>query len=289
MKPMLKLTLTPSEIPAGTPAELTVQLSNETGGRCHHIGLRLKLPAAMFVVKGGREIKFAQLEAGETAEHKVIVKARKPGLQTVKVLGFAYRGPDGRIHRTREMQFPITCKAGRTVGDGFSFNVHFTGARLQAGEWGFITGRLENGAGRLLESLRVRVTGPLQAEDYSLPALAGGQSTAFRLPVQPQQPGQHPAELQVLSPSGAGLFTRNFFLEVAPAPQEQTGPGGMRIDGSEVHIHYGDTTRVEFGGDAVVVGSTIGTAGAGDRSTESCRHDNPENEGFCVDCGAPLG
>jgi hypothetical protein len=290
---MIELTLSPQRICQGAASQIDLEIANPGPGLVTHILLDIDLPVSLLLIQGAHQVEIPRLEAGQRYRHGLVVRGKSPGICKLRIEGFSFRAPDGRICNLDLDGLFLEVYAGvKDVQASTFLQVSLTTSPLRVEEWGSLKCRFENLGDQNLSNMRLWLDGPVTCEAAPMETLPSRGSVTYFLPVRPLEAGERvPATLRVLSQSGANIFSSRVFMKVggklAAVSKE---PSPVIIQGSKVDITYGDRSSVEVGGDAVMI-NPRGSIAKDSQSPPRCptcgKPVNAEAK-FCEKCGTKI-
>lgn len=190
---MIDVTLEATKFFVDQPNNLTICLTNTGSETLTNVLFSIRLPGAIRVQSGSKQVSIPQLTSKEKFRHTIRIVPKSVGSCTVKIVNFSYRDSFGRTQRLRERSSQIAIREALPTPPKGKIEVKLDTSELPLEEWGQLNGQVLNVGQIALQSIKVRVTGRVECDKtvISLGSLLTGETTRFSLKVRPLESGTH--------------------------------------------------------------------------------------------------
>jgi hypothetical protein len=234
---MIEVVISPNRIPAGSPAELTIRLTNGGPGPCMNIIFSVRLPAGITRVAGRHRIEADMLSPGEYVTSSLRVLASSQGHYELTSPNFSYRDHHGRAQRVRDFAAGIIVGPGRPPAADPRLDIELRTRDLPLDEWNILRGRVSNLGETDVDRLEVALAGHVIVDErtgrFPLEGLPAGHWADATFFVRTHERGAHVPvhfDLDYHSPNGRHHHTVTRTVRVAPGPatDRRAAPGSLR-------------------------------------------------------------
>lgn len=156
---MVGLSVSPQEISAGTPADLTIELSNTGSTPVFHVDVRFRFPSGLSHLRGEKTLSAARIGAGQTQSASMTLRARRTATYEIGLRHASYQDSHGRTYPIEESALSISAvsvpEPARPLGDP---SLHEGGTLAPAKQFAVFLSYTQKGSGgitgRLYDRLR---------------------------------------------------------------------------------------------------------------------------------------
>jgi hypothetical protein len=276
---MIEVSLSPSRVPAGDPADLKICLANVGTGACTNVIFSIRLPTGIMRLSGRDKIEIGRLVPGQSVVMPLSVRANGPGRYQLTSANFSYRDHRGQSHRKVGFTVEITVDPQRDPLPEPQVTLELQTAELPHDEWSNLHARINNVGAVGVSDLEISVSGRVitdqRATRIRIEQLPGMHSAEVSFFVCAPQVGVHvPVHLDLAYSSQSGRHrtaashtVRVIRGEVMPhrsEPEYQTVNitinGGVQVaenvdnSDSSQHIHNSGQIGAVIGGKASAIG-----------------------------------
>ncbi|GIF78555.1 CHAT domain-containing protein [Asanoa siamensis] len=194
---MIEASVSTGDLVVGRPTPVTIRFVNSGQGTCFNLGLRLRLPAGLVLVKGSAEVDVSTLPAGRAHPHTILVEARRPGQFALTSSTFSYRDENDRPVRVTDFRVGLVARAAppavRIKQPTGRLRVECETGQLHLGAWDMMRVLVSNTTGVPLEEVSVAVAGPFGTDGKRsrIESLADGSTARCTFSVKADEGGQH--------------------------------------------------------------------------------------------------
>ncbi|HWX40875.1 MAG TPA: CHAT domain-containing protein [Blastocatellia bacterium] len=176
---MIRVSAEPTTLFAGQPNDVAISLTNAEKGACTNLVFKIAMPAGMVLLRGLDRIEVPRLAAGQSVSHAISILPKRTGNWAITSSNFSYSDSFGRSTRVSDTRLDLSVVEAPPPLPEANVSVSLRTTELAWEEWGMIEGEIFNNGPVDLESIEVRVAGPLRCEAPSKSAGPIGEGEAF--------------------------------------------------------------------------------------------------------------
>ena len=192
---MIEVVISPARIQAGSAADLSIRLTNDSQGICTNVIFSVRLSPGIMRLRGREKIEASMLAPGQSVTSTLCVLASSQGCYQLTSPNFSYRDHQGHAQRVPGFSTDITVDPERVPKPDPRLRLELRTLELSLNEWSILRGRISNVGETDVSGLEITLSGRVTVEHrgrrFPVEKLPAGRSVDASFHVRAQEAGAH--------------------------------------------------------------------------------------------------
>jgi hypothetical protein len=251
---MIRVSAEPTTLFAGQPNDIAISLTNAEKGACTNLVFKIAMPTGMVLLKGLDRIEVPRLAAGQSVSHAISILPKRTGNWAITSSNFSYSDSFGRSTRVSDTRLDLSVVEAPPPLPEANVSVSLRTTELAWEEWGTIEGEIFNNGPADLESIEVRVAGPLRCDApyKGVGPISEGEALEFSLSARmSEKGGSVPIKLETSYVDSEGRAREKFLktsVRVVDPDDRRTAKVGGGVSRSIIITGDGNTIQTDSAG-----------------------------------------